>query len=262
MRKYTLRTFREGDEIELIELFNRVHNNFAGFVPRTRRFWLWCCLDRPDVDRESVAIVNDGEEIVGYAVVGRSGDVWELCYDPRYDAETVASMLLEWAVEFVEEAGGDRVRVNGLLEDDVLRKVCEELGFCEAKPVPQFVSVLDLPNFLAQLLERRGKVLDLEDGVFAFRLRDHPSWCSDQIVICVKGGEVRVYDESVDDPEIVVDINWSTLLSCILGTKSVWRAVLNSEIRVHPFWKFRKFRKMFSCLHVGRPWFWPLADHG
>ena len=79
--EYTIRTYLPGDETALVLLFNNQNATLAGFVPRTVEYWRWCCLKRPDVDEEGIIIAKKGDKIVGYCVIGWSGNVWELCHD-------------------------------------------------------------------------------------------------------------------------------------------------------------------------------------
>ena len=102
-------------------------------------------------------------------------------------------------------------------------------------------------------------MLDI-NGVFWFRLKGCPSWCNDSFGIQVEKNEFSVMDEVVGSPEIVVDADMSTLVSCILGTGSILKAIMTSKVRLRPFWKFRKFLRLFSFLRVKSPWFIPRAD--
>lgn len=259
--EYRVRTFRQGDEIVLVHLFNRVYEDFAGFVPRTPEYWVWCCLSRPDVNEESIVIVNKEEKIVGYAVVGKSGNIWELCYDPMYDGEVVVSKLLNWALDYLRNVGSDFVMLNAPVKDEVVRKVCQELDFAETPPSFMFVSVLDFSRLICEILRSRKEMLDI-CGVFWFRLKNCPSWGNDSFCIQVRKDDVSVMEEVVNNPEMVIDADMSTLISCIFGTENIWNALVTSKVRFRPFWKIRKFLKLFSLLQVKSPWFMPRADGG
>jgi len=245
----------------IAHLFNRIYKDFAGFVPRTPEYWVWCCLNRPDVNEESVVIVNNGEKIVGYAVVGKSGNVWELCYDPMYNGKTIVSKLLNWALDYLRKVGSDSVVLDAPVKDNVVREICQELDFVETTPAPMFVSVMDFPNLICEILRSRKEMLDI-NGVFRFRLKDCPSWCKDSFCIHVGENEASVKEEVVDNPEIVIDADMSTLFSCILGTENLFKAIITSKVHLHPFWKIRKFLKLFSLLRIKHPWFKPRADFG
>ena len=259
LKEYRIRTFMQGDEIELVHLFNRIYEDFAGFVPRTPEYWVWCCLSRPDVNEESVVIVNKEEEIVGYAVVGKSGNVWELCYDPMYNGKIIVSNLLNWALNYLEKVGSDSVILDAPVKDDVVREVCQELDFAETMPFPMFMSVLDFPKFICEILRSRKEMLDI-DGVFWFRLNGCPRWSNDNFRIQIRENEVSVVEGMVESPEIVIDADMSLLISCILGIENILKAVITSKVHFRPFRKVRKFLKLFSLLQIKYPWCRPRAD--
>jgi hypothetical protein len=258
---YYVRTFKKGDEVPLVHLFNKNYEDLVGFVPRTPTYWIWCCLNRPDVTEESVAIVNKAKKIVGYAVVGKSGDIWELCYDPIYDGKIIVSKLLNWSVGYLEKAGSDSVVLNAPNRDKVVREVCRDLGFTETPPEFLYVSVLDFPSYVYEILQSRKKNLKIK-GSFMFRLAGCPPGCASNFSIEIKKKEISVNVESVDNPEITVDADMSNLISCILGTKGVLRAIVTSKVHVHPVWKIPKFLTLISTLQIKSQWFVPRADYG
>jgi hypothetical protein len=259
--EYSVRTFREGDEIALVHLFNKNYEDVVGFVPRTSTYWIWCCLNRPDVTEESVVIVNKAEKIVGYAVVGKSGDIWELCYDPIYDEKIIISKLLNWSVDYLKKVGSDSIVLNAPSTDQVVREVCQELGFTETPPEFLYVSVLDFPSYVYEILQSKKENLKM-NGSFMFRLAGCPPGCASNFSIQIRKKEISVNVESVDNPEIMVDADMSSLTSCILGTKGVLRAIITSKVHVHPVWKIPKFLKLFSALQIKSQWFMPRADYG
>lgn len=100
--KYKVRNFEDGDEIEFVRLFERVYADYGGFVLKTPEYWRWCCLERPDVKRDGIfVVVGEDEKVVGYVVVRRSGNNWELCYDRGFDGEKIVSLLLDEATRYL-----------------------------------------------------------------------------------------------------------------------------------------------------------------
>jgi hypothetical protein len=261
IEEYSARTFVRGDEVALTNLFNIANRNFAGFVPRTPEYWVWCCLNRPDVNEKSVVIVNKGNKVVGYAVVGKSGNVWELCYDSLYDGKTIVSKLLSWTLDYARSAGSDSVTLNAFEKDDVMRIACRELGFAEAPPELVYFSVLDLPSLICEIFRARD-VKPKIDGTFWFKLNNCPPWCDDNFGVKLENNEASSFEEAEDSPEVVVEADMTTLVACIFGTESILRAILASKVRFRPFWKALKFLKFFSVLRISSPWVLPRADIG
>lgn len=259
---YVVRTYREGDETELVQLFNRVYEDFAGYVPRTLEYWRWCCLSRPDVETEGIVIVNDGRKIIGYGVVGKTGNIWELCYDSAYDGEKIVSMILEWAVNYVESAGGDSIVLNAPAKDHLLRDVCLRSGFAETHPPSMFLSVLDFPKFIREILDWKREKLRGYDEELLIKVRNSSSWYGGNITVKIRNGDVSVEEGVNDEPGVVVEADVPTIVSCILGTRGLLKAFFGLKLRVRPFWKFLKILKLFSLLRIKDPWFSPGADFG
>jgi hypothetical protein len=106
------RKYEEGDETALASLFNKVYHGYAGFVPRTPEYWRWSCLDRPDVEKEGIMVVVNRGRIVAYAVVGKSGNIWESCFDDAHDKKALLSLVLERAIEYLTRVGSDLITLN------------------------------------------------------------------------------------------------------------------------------------------------------
>lgn len=93
-----------------------------------------------------------------------------------------------------------------------------------------FVSVLDLPKLISEILHSRE--ISGIDGVFLFKLKDCPAWFNDSLCIRVKGNETDVMEQMIGTPDIVVNADMPTLVSCILGTANISRALITSKLRV------------------------------
>jgi len=46
--KYKIRSFEDGDENEIVQLFDRIYSDYGGFTLKTPEYWRWGCLKRPD----------------------------------------------------------------------------------------------------------------------------------------------------------------------------------------------------------------------
>lgn len=104
--KYCIRTYERGDENSLVRLFNKQYENYGGFVKRTVEYLFWSCMERPDVEKEGVLVVVDGNDtVVGYAVVGKSGNMWEFSYDPERNGEEIVSLLFESSKQYLRKNG-------------------------------------------------------------------------------------------------------------------------------------------------------------
>ena len=82
----------ESDLPILPTIFNRAHAGYAGFAERSVEDFRWRYLDRSDIGTDGVIVVNDVQRgVVGYAVVGASGTIWEWAIDPDAERRQVAA---------------------------------------------------------------------------------------------------------------------------------------------------------------------------
>ena len=253
------RNFLSGDEDSIVSLFNSQYEGLGGFVPRTVEYWHWCCLQRPDVKIQGIQVAERGKRIVGYVVVGNSGNVWELCCDRRLGGEGVVSYLIKYALHYVRSVGCDSIVLNAYSGDQIVRNVCRELGFAEAPSEPVFLSVLDIAELIRAILEAKISKT-FRDQVFWFNLKNCPSWSIDSFGISQRKNEVTILREPNDSSRVTVDVQMSTLVGIVFGAKSIFRALLSSEIHLDHFWNLPKTIKFIRLLRTKSRWFIPRAD--
>jgi hypothetical protein len=261
--EYKVRNFEDGDEIEIIRLFNRTYANYGGFVPRTPEYWLWCCLKRPDVEREGLFVVTDeNENIVGYAVVGRSGNVWELCYDPMREGEKILSLLLNESVCYVEKVGATSITFNAVTEDNATRQVCRNLGFATLPSPEMFLSILNFRELISLLVNSKKEGLMKKfDEVVLLKLNDAPFWVDSTIFIRIGQDGVHVGNET-QSHTIYMETDITTFSSLLLGILGPFKSLISLRLKVRPFWKIPNLLKLLSAIQIKGKWFFPLSDHG
>lgn len=262
---YNLRTYRLGDEAELTSLFSKVYGYFIGFVPRTLEYWKWCIQLRPNLEKEGIAVVTKVNNIVGYAAIEKLGNILELCYDPSYEGKTIVTMLLNWCVEYVNRHGGNSIILNAPVQDDIARRVCQELGFSE-QPFTYavgtlFFRVTDFPQLLRKIVREKEKVEKGIDETILIKLRKVPFWCDDHVILRVREGRIAVLEEKTEKPTINIDADVSTISLCIFGShRKLYEEILKRQLKIRPFWKIPGAVKIFSCLQIRSPWYIPRAD--
>jgi len=259
--KYIIRNYKEGDEVQLTRLFNAVYRDYGGFVPRTPEFWRWCCLDRPDVEKEGIMVVVFKEKIVGYVVVGKSGNIWELCFDRAHNSEVLVSSILEKAVEYLTRAGVESVTLNLPSEDFVVREACGKLGFVEVPSEKMFLSVLDFRQFLELLCSVKKERLIGFNENFLISFKDAPFWISPRILVRIENGETKI-EEGNQPHEALIETDIGTFTSILFGTTNPWWALLRFELKIRPLRKIRRVLKWFSLLRLKDTWFFPSSDFG
>jgi hypothetical protein len=257
--EYNVRTYRDGDETEFIKLFNESYQHYAGFVPRTVEYWLWNCKLHPEVDSEGIMVAEMNNEIVGYIVVGNSGEIHELCYNPAQDRWKIVSKLIERAIQYVVAGGGGRMILRAPSDDTVIREVCKKLEFKEsllAKFCVVCLRVLSFPMLIKKIVDsKKQEQKDFED-TFLIQLKDAPP--SDNLIsVGTRDGMFFVKKGEVNNPRIKICTDTHTLASLIFGTLNIISATLNLRLRIRPFWKFPKALEFLSLLVLRDPWFVP-----
>ena len=258
MSDLTVRTFSEGDEPAIVELFNRVYGEYGGFVPRTVEYWHWCCLERPDVKRDGILIAFDGERICGYIVAGSSGNIWEFCVVD--DNREIGRALLDEAMIYLEKVGASSVNVNMPRDASIIESL-QEIGFSIAPAGGMFVTTLYPARLVQALVTPRKKVLvERFDDEFSFRLRVMPNSVGKTFSVKIHETVVEVIEGFPSEPSIVVELELVHLLSVLFGGSSAARLLFTGKMRVKPFRKFGVVLKLLSTLCLKSPWFFPLSD--
>jgi hypothetical protein len=230
-------------------------------VPRTTEYWRWSCLNRPDVEKEGILIALHKGKIVAFAVVGKSGNIWESCVDDAHDKKALLSLLLEHSIEYLTRAGSDAVTLNLPSDDSVARETCESLGFSELPPDDIFLSVLDFRQLLTLFCNAKKDKLSRIDGDFLIRFKDAPSWISPFILMKFRNGQAEIENEN-RSCEVLIETDIATFTSLMFGTtKSLW-ALARFRLKIYPRWKLRGVLRLFSLMRLDDPWFFPRSDLG
>ncbi|MEM2440179.1 MAG: hypothetical protein QW493_03060 [Candidatus Bathyarchaeia archaeon] len=263
MYSYIIRNFTEGDEEGIVQLFNESYARFGGHVPRTVEYWRWCCLKRPDVRKEGIFLAFDKEtgDLEGYVVAGLSGNLWELCVKP--DRKEVALILLEKAVDYLEEMGVSAVNVNVPEDDEALNEACKEMGFARVDVHKLFVGALSFGKLISMLACKveNAPLANLKETI-CIKIDDAPFWVEKAVSIRVEGGKMEVLEGLIESPTIHVKTDVKTFLAVLMGVLSPRRALLNLKMRIKPFWKIPALNRFLCLLQISDKWFWPLTDFG
>lgn len=261
---YQIRTYGDGDEKELVKLFNRVYMDYAGFVPRTPAFWLWFCKSRPGIREEGIIIAKLEGKVIAYAVVSDSGEILEFCYDPEYAGEDVVLRLLETVEDHVKDFGGSSVTLNAPKDDHVVRKACNRLEYAESSlPYAFQLSVLDFSGLIKEILLSRLKDVKVDlSGEILLKVKQSSPMGYDHITIRISDGDLQAEKEKSGKPNLVIEADKQTFASCIFRGMNLRTAILTKKIKVSPFWKALQALTFLSLLRVDDPWYVPLSDHG
>jgi hypothetical protein len=259
--EYKLRVFEDGDEAAIVQLFEKKYAKYGGYVPRTSEYWRWACLQRPDVEREGIFVVVDrNEAIAGYAVAGRSGNIWEFSYNPESDGENVLRMLLDASTRYLDKVGATSITLNAPTEDHVLSEACRNLGFVAVPPPRMFLTVQNIPELVSVIAGSKKDELGKLSEVILVKLKDAKLHANDKFFIQINKGEIVV--AAARSHTIQIETDQISFSSVLFGISSPLRLMVRLKIRVRPFWKVFTLIKVLSSLKINSRWFYPLSDYG
>jgi hypothetical protein len=262
---YEIRNFTEGDEKEIINLFNETYKKYGGHVQRTANYWRWCCLKRPDVKKDGIFLVfgKETENLEGYAVVGTSGNIWEFCYRFQPNGELVASILLKASLSYLKNIGCSSIKLNVPHDCETLHKICRKFGFTRFQTVKIFVGILNLEQFFFELITSQKEELNKRfREKITLKIDESPFWIENAISIEINDGKISIDKGSRRRPTILARTDIMTLCYILFGFLNPYRALLSLKIKVRPFWKVPSLLKFFLLIRVNDPWFWPMSDWG
>jgi hypothetical protein len=257
--EYILAPFSSDDEPEIVDLFNRRYERFAGFVPRTVEYWRWCCLYRPDVKTRGILTVRKKNRLVGYIVIGNSGNIWDLCCASGSDEKIVISTLLSAATDYAKSESIDGLVLNAYVHDKIVHQVCQELDFSQAPSETLFLSVLNLPELISSVLKEQKQNFK-ETEVFWFKLKNCPPWCVNSFGVKLCSNQVLVSTNDDGFPKTTITVEMTTLVSLMFGNKNLAKMILLGRVRFGGFWKILKVVRFLRLLKSNSPWFTPRTD--
>ena len=262
--KFTLRSYEDGDETEIVKIFSEAYSNYGGYVKRTQEYWRWCCLQRPDVEKEGIMVAFDQttRKMVGYVVAGKSGSLWELTCSPRPDKEEIVKLLLDNAVSYLKKKETASVSFNAPQADLVITKVCKENGFATSVPQKMFLSVLNLQSLISLIANSKAERLKEKfEEKLLIKIKDAPFWVSDTIRLKISHEAIAV-GEGSDNSTIQIDVDYLTFCALLFGNSSSLSAVLHSRLKVKPLHKTLTLLKLLSDLRITANWSFPLSEYG
>jgi hypothetical protein len=217
-------------------------------------------LKRPDVERDGVFLVSDGQKLRGYLVAGSSGNIWEFCVSN--DDEEVARTLLCEALKYLEKFAISSVNVNVPLDSGLVESL-REVGFSAISAERMFVTTLS-PEAIVQVLasSRKERLASRFDDEFGFRLRDVPYGVRKEFSVEIRSGALKVSEGFSSKPSVVVELGFMDLLSILFEGSSAWRLFLARKISVRPFRKLGAALSFLSAIRLRGLWFFPLSDYG
>jgi ribosomal protein S18 acetylase RimI-like enzyme/putative sterol carrier protein len=262
-QKYAVRNYRNDDEERIVRLFNETYRQYAGFVPRTREYWIWNCLKRPDVSPQGILIVEDNSSgaLVGYAVVGKLGSIWELCVGANCNKQKVFSIIIESVKKYITKVEADHISLNVPAEDFLARRMLKAMGFVESLPQQLSVHVLNFQALTEAIARSAEDKLKKYKENILFTVESSTFSKKHRFEVEINSGKINM--TPIHKPHsILIKTDAETLTSVLLGTLGPAKALITGKLRIRPLQKLLRALHILSLIQSHDSWFYPKADVG
>ena len=261
--KYTLRAFQEGDEYKIISLFNEEYRKYGGIPTKTVPYWRWSYLQRPDVEVDGILIAQDEKaEIVGYTVIGKSGNIWEFCYNSEKDGKEIISLLLNNAIRYLNKVNAPSISLNAPINDHLLNQECQKFGFSTYSSPLVCLSIIDYQKLLTLIIDDKHLENQIKEKI-TIKLRNEQSPVQNPPVLTINAGKVQVASSINGNVNngIYLETDETTFSSLIFGNSSPFKSFMLSKLKIRPFWKFYSMLKFLSSMKLKPDWYLQLGDY-
>jgi hypothetical protein len=267
--EYSLRAFRDGDESALAALSSAAHAGDPGFIARSPEQWRDFYLGGPEVDAQGIVVCqrSDGA-ISGYAVVARSGTVFELCVEDAEQAAPVR-LLLEGVEAQARRSGAPRVTISITHPGRTVRSYLAQAGYAQQE---RYASALpgDLLELLTPLARANFARRAPAPGKLEIRLvNDAPGFRMapiDRLLLCVDRSGVELRTEGVET-DVRVRVGLRTFMDLVFRTQnlrfhaqSARGAFVRGRLAIRPLWRFPEALRLLSLLVMPAGWYCPSGD--
>jgi len=247
---YYIRTYKEGDEIKLIELFTKNYSQYV-FPARTKEYWLWCNKKRPDVKPNGIFIVENNEKIIGYAVVSDTGNVYEFAIDKNSNFTKITSLLFSKIEAYAKSKGAEAITVYVPSDSKKFKKVFFELGYENDGHVNFAMIVLNMPNLIRKLLSSSEIPKGWnENFFFDLKQKGYPLVSSFQFCLKIKNEKIYVKEGKPKESCIHITTNTTSFIELLLEPEKIFQAIFQKKLKITPSYKFYKIIKLISLLRL------------
>jgi ribosomal protein S18 acetylase RimI-like enzyme len=146
------RHYKEGDEDQIADLFNRAfQTNFASFL-RTPKNWHWRYIQAPGFEPEQIQLAEDSDEnkIVGAVMVNLvekipingkdylTGEINDVSCHPDYSGHGIANKLMSMAIDYMKKKGCDLSILAAAYNGFPRKRIYLKLGYKDIEKICQF----------------------------------------------------------------------------------------------------------------------------
>ncbi len=277
-RELTIRSYREGDEAVLAEIFSRYATSFFGPERVTADSWLGQFRTQSwtgpslDADPECGRIAEREGKTLAYAItdyepmwMSDGALIQELCAAETESADEAALALIEDAEQRARQRGKSFIAIQLAQEDGRAAAAAAASGYCvEARPDEVFMAtVTDLPRFLSEIageLGRRVGESEFRDWRGVVRISSEGNGRETQSCdLCVSGGRVEVSGAGRGRPDVDAAVGCEGLPLLLLGRQQAGDLYLQARLSVGAA-DVREALRLLEVLFTRVPLFLPRAQ--
>lgn len=262
------RQFRDGDEAELVTLWNRVHDGLGGSVVRSVAHWRWNVLARPGVTAEDIPIVEWRGRIGAYAVLDSRGAVLEFAVDNelhRWRRRRLFAVLLTAIEQRSRQRGDDLLSFVAPASDRQIGKLLRNAGYIAYPGSCMSLGILNAAELIRQLLTHHAE-------------RAPQGWRQSFFLLLTPGGyrsvlqpQLRIVidrrscsvDDSIKQPppgDCVIATDLQTLTALVFGMLEFETALTSGQISLRDHSVTEDARRLFGLLALSTPWYTSVSD--
>lgn len=264
---FTARQYLAGDEVRLVDLWQRTYAHLGGFIPRTPAHWLWAVLQRPGMTCADIRLIVSDGEIIAYGAIGPGGAILEFAVEPLLKPRKRAlafELLLRALERQARERNYDFVSCAAPVADRFIAKQMRKAGYHTDEGVFASLAMINPLEVIRRILYHRRAhflgwhqtfLLELTPGSY----RELPQT---RLSIDISE-ELVVEDRSLqgcDPPQCRLSTDLTTLTDVLFGSVPARRCLANGQIRVVPAAKFSEALRLLELLSIQAPWQVPTSD--
>ena len=241
----------------LIDLFERSHARYASFAERSVEDFCWRYLDRPDIGMDGVIVVEDPQQrVIGYAVVGTSGTIWEFGIDPDTNRRAAADLLITEAERRLVRHGVDEVVLHAPVEDLDMAGALLTAGYGARPPIQQYLSFTNLPAVVEEVLIKHEKALPRGLTAVEFHLSNPRQWHPERFSVSLPHGGTGPSRKR----SVTIATSVENLVGMIVGAIHPGRAIATGQLRIAPLSELAKGLRLLKAMRLRDPFFFAAGD--
>jgi hypothetical protein len=263
------RDYSQGDEPALIELWNRTHAAYGGFVAKTEERWRWSILQRGAATPASIVIATVAGEITAYGALAPNGIVLEFAVDTKSHHAQRRAICIALVENLEDRARGlqcDSLSFTTPASDSLVDGVLREKGYVTEtgdffslgilNPVALVSALLAHPDHLLPATWNRRILVDIPPGGYPVALQS-------RILIDVTQGCASVTNASDRLPD---NIDWHFKIDLAALTDVIFRltdfgsAVQAQRIELDSRCTAAEAEAFFNALQIRAEWYTPPSD--